>query len=96
LARASRVRPSSYYKPVEAGNCTINGEYYRDSSAGSPILESAIARVEISISQIVTRGDHHIVVGEAVGAHADAPIEGQPDVAILYMRELGDNVYYNG
>ena len=50
----------------------------------------------VSVSETVARGDHHIVIGEAVDAHTDAPIEGRPDDAILRVRELGDNVFYGG
>ena len=55
-----------------------------------------MACVEFSVAEIVARGDHHIVIGEAVDAHTDAPIEGRPNDAVLHMRELGDNVFYNG
>ena len=45
---------------------------------------------------IVELGDHHIVVGEVTEAHLPKPIEGRPDVAILEMKDLGDNVFYGG
>ena len=42
------------------------------------------------------RGDHHIVVGEALEVHAASQIEGRSDDATLHMRDLGDNVFYGG
>ena len=60
-----------------------------------PLAEIAMA-AQCEGLLVVERGDHHIVIGEAVDAHADAPIEGRPDDAIIHMRELGDNVFYGG
>jgi hypothetical protein len=31
-----------------------------------------------------------------VDAHLSKPISGRPDVAILEMKDLGDNVFYGG
>ena len=36
------------------------------------------------------------IVGEVTEAHLPKPIEGRPDVAILEMKDLGDNVFYGG
>ena len=96
LGKGQQFQAFSFFKPAEAGDGKINGEAYRDGSTGSPILECAPACVEFSLAEIVERGDHHIVIGEAVDAHATALIEGRPDDAVLHMRELGDNVFYGG
>ncbi len=96
LGKGQQGQAFTFFKPAEAGDGTISGEAYRDGSTGSPILECAPACVEFSLAEIVERGDHHIVIGEAVDAHAAAPIEGRPDDAVLHMRELGDNVFYGG
>ena len=61
-----------------------------------PILDAAIGAVECAVKTIVELGDHHIVVGEVTEAHLPKPIEGRPDVAILEMKDLGDNVFYGG
>jgi len=45
---------------------------------------------------VVERGDHHIVIGEVVDAHVHSQPEGRADDATLWMRELGDNVFYGG
>jgi flavin reductase (DIM6/NTAB) family NADH-FMN oxidoreductase RutF len=71
------------------GQCG-NGE------GGVPILDAALAVVEYRVTSIVEQGDHHIVVGEVTEAHLPKPIEGRPDVAILEMKDLGDNVFYGG
>ena len=68
----------------------------RDGATGAPILASAPAAVECKVAEIVERGDHHIVIGEVVGATVNTAPEGRPDEAILEMKELGDNVFYGG
>jgi flavin reductase (DIM6/NTAB) family NADH-FMN oxidoreductase RutF len=48
------------------------------------------------VRALVEHGDHHIIVGEVVAAHLNKPLLGRPDVAILEMKDLGDNVFYGG
>jgi flavin reductase (DIM6/NTAB) family NADH-FMN oxidoreductase RutF len=96
LGQGQQGAAFSFFKPVELEDGMMSGEAYREGSTGSPILESAPGAVEFNIVEIVKLGDHHIVVGEAVDAHAANPIEGRPDETILHMKNLGDNVFYGG
>lgn len=96
LGQGQQGAAFTFFKPAEVEDGKISGEAFRDGSTGSPVLESAPACVEFKVAEIVERGDHHIVVGEAVDVHAAAEIEGRPDEAILHMRDLGDNVFYGG
>ena len=96
LGKGQQGLAFTFFKPAEVEDGKISGEPYRDGSTGAPVLESAPACVECRLTEIVERGDHHIVVGEVVDAHLTAPIDGRPDDAGLHMRELGDNVFYGG
>lgn len=96
LGKGQQGLAFTFSKPAEVEDGKISGETYRDGSTESPLLASAPACVEYKAVEIVERGDHHIVVGEAVNVHAEAAIDGCPDDAILHMRELGDNVFYGG
>jgi flavin reductase (DIM6/NTAB) family NADH-FMN oxidoreductase RutF len=96
LGKGQQGAAFAFFKPAEVADGRISGEAYRDGSTGTPILESAPGAVEFRVAEIVERGDHHIVIGEAVDAHASSEIEGRPDDASLHMRELGDNVFYGG
>lgn len=96
LAKGQQGAAFTFFKPVEVADGLMSGEAYREGSTGSPILESAPACVEFKVAEIVKLGDHHIVVGEAVDAHAKDTIEGRPDDAILHMKDLGDTVFYGG
>jgi flavin reductase (DIM6/NTAB) family NADH-FMN oxidoreductase RutF len=96
LGQGQQGAAFTFFKPVDSADGTLSGEAFRDGSTGSPILESAPACVEFKVAEIVERGDHHIVIGEAVDVHVGAEIEGRPDDAILHMKDLGDNVFYGG
>ncbi len=96
LGKGQQGLAFTFFKPAEAEGGTISGEAYREGSTGSPVLEAAPACVECKVVHIVEQGDHHIVVGEVVDAHAAGPIDGRPDEAGLHMKELGDNVFYGG
>ena len=60
------------------------------------MLEAAPACIECKLVQIVEQGDHHIVIGEVVDARLVKHPEGRPDEAILYMKDLGEKVFYGG
>jgi flavin reductase (DIM6/NTAB) family NADH-FMN oxidoreductase RutF len=48
------------------------------------------------VVQIVEQGDHHIVLGEVVEANVAKQPEGRADDAILWMKDLGEKVFYGG
>ena len=96
LGKGQQGMAFAFFKPAEKDGETISGEPYHPGSTGAPILQSAVASVECKIVEVVERGDHHIVVGEVIDANVAKPIDGRPDLAILHMAELGDNVFYGG
>lgn len=96
LGKGQQGMAFAFFKPAEKGDGTINGEPYRRGRTGVPILEHAIACVECSVVEIVERGDHHTVIGEVKEAHVAKRPEDRPDLAILHMSDLGENVFYGG
>jgi flavin reductase (DIM6/NTAB) family NADH-FMN oxidoreductase RutF len=96
LGKGQQGAAFTFFKPAEAGDGTISGEAYRTGTTGAPLLESAPGAVECKVSEIVEQGDHHIVVAEVIDAHLNQSPEGRADNAILWMKELGDNVFYGG
>jgi flavin reductase (DIM6/NTAB) family NADH-FMN oxidoreductase RutF len=96
LGKGQQGQAFAFFKPATEEDGAINGEAYHDGTTGAPILDGAPASVECKLAEIITRGDHHIVIGEVVDAHATVAIEGRPDEAGLHMNELGDNVFYGG
>jgi flavin reductase (DIM6/NTAB) family NADH-FMN oxidoreductase RutF len=86
----------TFFKPAQLADGKLSGQAIRKGQNGAPILDAALAAVECKVTSIVEQGDHHIVVGEVTEAYLPKPIEGRPDVAILEMKDLGDNVFYGG
>jgi len=96
LGKGQQGAAFAFFKPAEHADGKISGESYKEGSSGAPLLNSAPACVEFNVAEIVERGDHHIVIGEAVDVHTNIEIEGRPDEAVLHMRDLGDSVFYGG
>ena len=86
----------TFFKPAQLADGKLSGQAIHKGSNGAPILDAALAAVECKVTSIVEQGDHHIVVGEVTEAHLPKAIDGRPDVAILEMKDLGDNVFYGG
>ena len=86
-----------FFKPATREGDKISGEPVRKGAAtGQPILVNAPASIECKVADIVERGDHHIVIGEVVEANVAKPPEGRADDAILWMKDLGEKVFYGG
>jgi flavin reductase (DIM6/NTAB) family NADH-FMN oxidoreductase RutF len=86
----------TFFKPAQFEGGKLSGQAVHKGRNGAAILDAALAAVECKVTSIVEQGDHHIVVGEVTEAHVPNPIAGRPDVAILEMKDLGDNVFYGG
>ena len=96
LGKAHKGLAFTFFKPAAVDGDKISGQSFHKGSNGAPILDAALAAVECKVTSIVEQGDHHIVVAEVTEAHLPNPIEGRPDVAILEMKDLGENVFYGG
>lgn len=96
LGKGQQGAAFAFFKPAKVENGTISGEPYREGTGGAPILDNAAAAVECKVVDIIEKGDHHVVMGEVVDAHVHTQPEGRPDMAILEMKDLGDNVFYGG
>lgn len=86
----------TFFKPAKLEDGKLSGQAIHPGANGVPVLDGAIGAVECTVRQIVSMGDHEIVVGEVTEAHLQTPPAGRPDVAILEMKDLGDNVFYGG
>ena len=86
----------TFFKPAQLADGKLSGQAIHKGGNGAPILDAALASLECKVTSIVEQGDHHIVVAEVTEAHVPNPISGRPDVAILEMKDLGENVFYGG
>ena len=96
LGKGQQALAYTFFKPAERQGSTISGEAYHAGATGAPILASAPAFVECRLVSTVEMGDHSIFVGEVVEAGVAKASEGRPDDATLWLRDLGDKVFYGG
>lgn len=96
LGKAQNEVAVSFFKSQEREGNTIGGQPFRSGETGAPILENVPAVLECRLVDVVSRGDHSIFVGEIVNAEVRADIEGRPDEASLWLRDLGPRMFYGG
>ena len=96
LGKGQQAVGFTFFKSAKLDGDSISGEPFTPGANGSPILSTAIASVECKVINIIEQGDHHIVVGQVTGANVARQPEGRADDAILWMKDLGDKVFYGG
>ena len=96
LGKEQKNLAFTFFRPADVSEGKLSGQSFRKGETGAPILVEAPGAVECRVIAVVEQGDHHIVVGEVVEAHLNRPFSGRPDVAILEMKDLGENVFYGG
>jgi flavin reductase (DIM6/NTAB) family NADH-FMN oxidoreductase RutF len=96
LGKGQQGLAFNFFKSHARDGNSIGGESFTQSPAGAPILGNAPAWVECKLVDTVERGDHSIFIGEVTEAGVAQQPDGRADDATLWMRELGDNVFYGG
>ncbi len=86
----------TFFKPAQLDGGKISGEPFTAGANGSPILSNAIASIECKVTSIVEQGDHHIFVAQVTDAKVAKQPEARADDAILWMKDLGEKVFYGG
>ena len=96
LGKGQQALAYTFFKPAERKGDTISGEPFKAGTTGAPILANAPAFVECRLVSTVEQGDHSVFVGEVVDAGVRTPPTGRADDATLWLKELGDKVFYGG
>ncbi|MDD9939972.1 MAG: flavin reductase family protein [Myxococcales bacterium] len=86
----------AFFKPAQRDGDTISGQPYRRGTTGAPILTGLPAFVECKVVEIVQKGDHSPVLGEVVEAGVSQAPSGRADDVTLWLKDLGDKMYYGG
>ena len=68
LDAAQKDLAQKFFSPTTVADDTINGEPFRAGVTRAPILQNAFAYFECSVRQMVTLGDHVVVIMEVVDA----------------------------
>ncbi|MDE3095689.1 MAG: flavin reductase family protein [Chloroflexota bacterium] len=76
----------AFFKPTRAEGGRLNGYAFEDGSTGAPLLLDAPAWFECRLTDVVDRGDHHIVVGEVIeaGVRRESPPLTLAEVGVFY------------
>ena len=96
LGKGQQKMAFTFFKPATREGQTVSGEPFRAGTTGAPILENTPAYIECRLVDTVERGDHSVFVGEVVDAGVGKAPSGRADDATLWLKELGDNVFYGG
>lgn len=96
LGKGQQGMAFNFFKSHERDGDQIGGEPFDKSPAGAPILRHTPAWVECKLVDTVERGDHSIFIGEVTEAGVSQEPEGRADDATLWLKELGERVYYGG
>ena len=96
LGKGQQAVGFTFFKPAKLDGDSISGEPFKPGANGSPILSNAIASMECKVVSIVEQGDHHVIVGQVTDANVARQPEGRADDAILWMKDLGEKVFYGG
>jgi len=96
LGKGQQAMAYTFFKPADRQGQTISGEPFRPGTTGAPILEAAPAFVECTLEATVEKGDHSIFVGRVVDAGLARQPEGRADDATLWLKDLGDKMFYGG
>ena len=96
LGKGQQALAFTFFKPAVREGSAISGQPCRAGTTGAPILTNAPAFVECRVVGSVEAGDHSVFVGEVVEAGVAKAPEGRADDATLWLKELGDKVFYGG
>ena len=96
LGKGQQAMAYTFFKPADRQGQTISGEPFRAGTTGAPVLAGTPAYVECTLETTVELGDHSIFVGKVVEAGVAKAPEGRADDATLWLKELGDKVFYGG
>ena len=96
LGKGQQSTAYAFFKSVEREGEKIGGELFRTGETGSPILASAPAFIECSVVRTVEEGDHSVFIGKVVQASVHSEPTGRPDEATLWLKDLGEKIFYGG
>lgn len=83
LGKDQKNLAQDFFKPSVLEGSKINGHEFEIGASGGALLKEAPAHFECTVTDIVERGDHSVVIGEVIDARIireDLP---------LFMRDTG-------
>lgn len=96
LGKGQQAVAFTFFKPAERKGDLISGEPFRPGATGAPVLTNAPAFVECTLEATVEIGDHSVFVGKVVEAGLAKVPDGRADDATLWLKDLGEKMFYGG
>lgn len=96
LGKGQQALAFTFFKPAELKDGKLSGEPFKPGTTGAPILTNTPVFVECTLEGTVEKGDHSVFVGKVVECGVAKPPEGRADDATLWLKELGEKVFYGG
>jgi flavin reductase (DIM6/NTAB) family NADH-FMN oxidoreductase RutF len=96
LGKGQQAMAYTFFKPAVKEGQSISGEPFRPGTTKAPILTNAPAFIECTLETTVEMGDHSLFVGKVVEVGLSKAPDGRPDDATLWLKDLGDKVFYGG
>jgi len=84
-----------FFKHVEEQDGKLGGVPYH-LQGEVPVLSSVPAYLICQVSSVTGEGDHSVLLGTVIDAGLQASVEGRPDEATLWLRDLEGNLFYGG
>ena len=96
LGKGQQAMAFNFFKSHERDGNTIGGEPFEPGPNGAPLLLNTPAWVACKLVDTIERGDHSVFVGEVTEAGVRQAPTGRADDATLWLKELGERVFYGG
>jgi flavin reductase (DIM6/NTAB) family NADH-FMN oxidoreductase RutF len=96
LSKDQQALAFNFFKHHDRQGQQVGGESFQSGSTGAPLLDNAPAFIECVVEGALEGGDHTIVAGKVVDVGIRNFPDGRPDEAILWLKDLGDNIFYGG
>jgi len=96
LGKGQKDVAFTFFKPLEREEMSIGGQPFRKGETGSPVFENLPAFIECNLVETMEKGDHSVFVGEVVNAGVKEEPKGRADETALWLKELGENIFYGG
>jgi len=96
LGKGQQAMAFNFFKSHERDGDTIGGEPFEQGPNGAPLLLNTPAWVACKLVDTIERGDHSVFVGEVTEAGVRQAPTGRADDATLWLKDLGERVFYGG
>ncbi len=96
LGKGQQAMAFNFFKSHEREGNTIGGEPFESGPNGAPLLLNTPAWVACTLVETIERGDHSVFIGEVTEAGVRTAPEGRADDATLWLKDLGERMFYGG